>query len=337
MARIVVIEDDPGTRTIVSTILAKVGHGVHQAADGQQGLAVIEQISPDLVVTDVQMPHIDGMEVLRKLRADERFAALPVIMLTSMDDGPAMMNSMAEGADDYITKPCKASALIEAVHAQLARTGALSAQAPNLATSTGASVRGLPSASLLVAEIRNIAELRTQLTLADIQTLKDNLRAELADAANLHHCMSITLVAEHVVAVFADVGPGTPKPNHTERAALTLLSWMAASTRMCERLLTINGTILTAAPQLGFMLHSGAVQLMDHTATAPGRPPSPLGDALTQILRLRNGIPAVSWSTIITQQALAHIASMLRIGAHERVAIGDAYLDVFAVLGRQKA
>lgn len=119
MARIVVMEDDVGTRMLVTGILRKVGHTVYEAADGVQGLDLVRQHLPQLVVCDLQMPQMDGTQVLLNLRADPRFTNLPVIFLTGVDDGPAMMSIMTQGASDYIVKPCKASALVEAVNAQL--------------------------------------------------------------------------------------------------------------------------------------------------------------------------------------------------------------------------
>jgi DNA-binding response OmpR family regulator len=343
MAHIVVMEDDAGTRLIVSGILRKVGHTVHEAVDGVQGLALVEQIKPDLVVSDVQMPQMNGMQVLRSLRADSRFAQTPVILLTGIDDGPAMMRSMEQGAQDYIIKPCKASALIDAVNAQLrSASAALHGHAGDPAaamplgqtnTQSGGTVRGLPLASLVLAELRNANALSIELGPADWLAFKHSLMAELANSAQLAHALTMALVGDHVLAVFADTGPGTPKRTHAQRAAQTLLAWSSEANQICGRMLTLNKSSLRTLPQLAFSLHAGAVQLLDNSVQAPGLPPTPMGDALTQLLRLRGGIPVVPWPMVATAQALALLPGALRIGAQERVMLSNTALDVYAVLG----
>ena len=119
MALIVVIEDDAGTRLLVSQVLKKEGHEVMAAEDGVKGLALIREHRPTLVVSDVQMPLMDGFEVLDQIRSDDTLAATAVILLTSLQDRSSMRQGMSTGADDYLTKPFAPQELREAVSAQL--------------------------------------------------------------------------------------------------------------------------------------------------------------------------------------------------------------------------
>lgn len=105
MPLIVVIEDDAGTRLLISQVLKKEGLQVVTAEDGVQGLALIHQHKPDLVVSDVQMPLMDGFEVLDQVRNDPALAATAVILLTSLQDRSYILLGMTTGANDYLTKP----------------------------------------------------------------------------------------------------------------------------------------------------------------------------------------------------------------------------------------
>ena len=104
MAEILVIDDDVSLREVVRFILADAGHDVATAENGEQGLERIAEQMPDLVLTDIQMPGIDGMEVLRRLREDLG-AALPVIVLTAHGTVEQAVAAMKLGATTYLLKP----------------------------------------------------------------------------------------------------------------------------------------------------------------------------------------------------------------------------------------
>ncbi|RYY57419.1 MAG: response regulator [Comamonadaceae bacterium] len=119
MALIVLMEDDAATRTLVSSVLKKDGHEVLAADNGQDGLDLILQHQPALVISDVQMPRMNGFEVLAAVRQEGAVASTPVILLTSLQERAHMRIGMTSGADDYITKPFRPGELRDAVAAQL--------------------------------------------------------------------------------------------------------------------------------------------------------------------------------------------------------------------------
>jgi two-component system response regulator ChvI len=121
MAKITLIDDDENIVASVSLALESHGHTVKALHDGAAGLASLEQDPPDLVILDVKMPRMDGMEVLRRLR---QTSALPVIILTSKDEEIDEILGFNLGADDYIHKPFSQRLLIERVKAVLRRAGA---------------------------------------------------------------------------------------------------------------------------------------------------------------------------------------------------------------------
>ncbi|MEI8254489.1 MAG: response regulator [Deltaproteobacteria bacterium] len=102
---ILVIDDDPDILKLVRTALRSQGHEVLTAANGIEGLEAAEQHRPDVIVTDVMMPGMDGWELVRQLRAQAQFGLVPVIFLTALGSGTDHVRGFGLGADDYVAKP----------------------------------------------------------------------------------------------------------------------------------------------------------------------------------------------------------------------------------------
>ncbi|WP_413229905.1 response regulator transcription factor [Kitasatospora purpeofusca] len=122
--RVLVIDDDPTVAEVVAGYLARAGHHVDHAADGPQGLALARAHRPDLVVLDLMLPGIDGLEVLRRLRGHDAGAQLPVVMLTARGDEADRILGLELGADDYVTKPFSPRELVLRVQSVLRRSRA---------------------------------------------------------------------------------------------------------------------------------------------------------------------------------------------------------------------
>ncbi|MEL6481452.1 MAG: response regulator transcription factor [Pseudomonadota bacterium] len=116
---ILVVDDDPHIRDVVAFALGKAGHAVETAADGAEALGMIEAGAPDLVVLDINMPEMDGLELCRQLR---RGSDLPILFLSSRDDEIDRVVGLELGADDYVTKPFSPRELTARVAAILKRT-----------------------------------------------------------------------------------------------------------------------------------------------------------------------------------------------------------------------
>lgn len=117
--RILVIEDDPSVRTLLERGLAYEGYLVEAAEDGETGLEIARDRPADLIVLDVMLPGIDGLEVLRRLRSVDD--DLPVILLTARDRPEHQVEGLEAGADDYVTKPFSFDVLLARVRTQLRR------------------------------------------------------------------------------------------------------------------------------------------------------------------------------------------------------------------------
>ncbi len=120
MAQILVIEDEDALRQILVDELQEAGHTVRHAIDGADGLAAILAQRPDLVVSDITMPNMTGLELLRTLRADHQgFGDLPFVFLSALSDKEAVLTGLSLGADDYVTKPCDFDILLGKVNSRL--------------------------------------------------------------------------------------------------------------------------------------------------------------------------------------------------------------------------
>jgi two-component system response regulator MtrA len=117
-ARILLVEDDPSIREVTALGLTAAGFGVSTAADGAEGVERWRAEQPDLVLLDVMLPRLDGLEVLRAIR---REATTPVVMLTARADTIDVVVGLESGADDYVRKPFEMPELVARVRAALRR------------------------------------------------------------------------------------------------------------------------------------------------------------------------------------------------------------------------
>jgi two-component system phosphate regulon response regulator PhoB len=102
---ILVIEDEEDILAVIHYNLAREGYRVTSRTTGEEGLQAAREASPDLVVLDLMLPGIDGMEVCRRLRKDPATARIPVVMLTAKGEEADIVGGLEMGADDYVTKP----------------------------------------------------------------------------------------------------------------------------------------------------------------------------------------------------------------------------------------
>jgi len=116
--RILVVDDDANASRLVKLYLQKDGYSVMVAADGREALEVARDKKPDLIVLDLMMPHVDGLEVCRRLRQE---SDVPIIMLTARTTDADKLTGLDMGADDYVTKPFSPGELAARVRAVLRR------------------------------------------------------------------------------------------------------------------------------------------------------------------------------------------------------------------------
>ncbi len=126
MAKVLVVDDEPNIREVIGLYLRGEGYNVLSAADGEEGLDLYRRGRPDLVVLDLILPKLDGLEVCRRMQAERR---VPVIMLTARGEQADRILGISAGADDYVVKPFRPRELMARVAALLRETEARADQA----------------------------------------------------------------------------------------------------------------------------------------------------------------------------------------------------------------
>jgi diguanylate cyclase (GGDEF)-like protein len=144
--KLLVVDDDPFIARLLEIELAAAGYQVRVANDGQQAIDLVAEDPPDLVITDVMMPHVDGFELTRSLRQDPRTATISVIILTARGLSADKLEGFAIGADDYIVKPFDTPELLARVRGVLRRKREMKDESP---------LTGLPGNNRVQEEIES--------------------------------------------------------------------------------------------------------------------------------------------------------------------------------------
>ncbi len=117
--RILIVDDNEANRDILRTRLRPQGYELMEAADGEEALSIARRYHPDLILLDVMMPKIDGIEVCRQLKSDADLPFIPIILVTAKADTKDIVAGLDAGADEYLTKPVNQSALVARVKSML--------------------------------------------------------------------------------------------------------------------------------------------------------------------------------------------------------------------------
>jgi DNA-binding NtrC family response regulator len=156
-SRILVIDDEEGVRTFVAESLERDGHEVVQAEDGERGLAAAREEPFDVVITDLKMPKVDGMTVVRTLRAED--ADVELVVLTAHGDVASAVEAMKLGVYDYLQKPLPSpSAVRDLVKGALARRAQLAPKDVSQKTAGSPLTFGAPSMAPVVAALTKVAK-----------------------------------------------------------------------------------------------------------------------------------------------------------------------------------
>jgi two-component system, OmpR family, KDP operon response regulator KdpE len=119
-SRVLVVDDEPQITRVLRTVLSSQGYQVRTAAEGEAALSNFTEWRPELVITDLYMPHMDGVELCRRIRAVSK---VPIIVLSVKGEERSKVEALDSGADDYVTKPFGIDELLARVRAALRRSG----------------------------------------------------------------------------------------------------------------------------------------------------------------------------------------------------------------------
>ena len=202
---VLVVEDDPANRAMLQHVLAAEGYRVSTAEDGESAVRIVATTRPDLVLLDVGLPRLDGLEVTRRLRGDLRMATLPILLLTGQSD---VVEGLSAGADDFIRKPVARPELIARIRSALRLRRALV---------------GMEAAHAIVAALANAVEAKDGPTEQHCERLAI-LAARLGRRLDLP---DTELDAVTYGALLHDIGKiGVPDGVLTKPAVLTPEEWV---------------------------------------------------------------------------------------------------------------
>jgi two-component system KDP operon response regulator KdpE len=128
-AKILIVDDEPQITRVLRTALSTQGYSLQVAANGVEGMAIVHEWQPDLVITDVSMPHMNGIELCREIRA---VSQIPILVLSVRNHDQVKIEALDAGADDYVTKPFSIQELQARVRAQLRRSAAAADELPQV-------------------------------------------------------------------------------------------------------------------------------------------------------------------------------------------------------------
>jgi CheY-like chemotaxis protein len=368
MAQIVVMEDDAGTRVLIASVLKKDGHEVLAAEDGLQGLALLRAETPDLVISDVQMPGLNGFDVVAQMRKDPKLAGIPVILLTSLQERAHMRIGMTTGADDYITKPFRAAELRQAVDAQLNKRAvretlqamavdtavniALDEQKHELAklyearlaaelserwpTAGADGDERIAGATVLFADIPNYARLAAELDAAELAELVRKFYGNANDTVHLFGARMMCFVGEGLLAVF-EPQADTKTVNHTLRAMRAALG-LVESARGVQAFITARDpSRVLPRFEASVAVHAGDVAITRLADPLHGTQSQflPVGEAASTTMLLQKKARELGWHIAASVDAARGVMGAVRTGARSLVPLPgrEAPLDVVEVLG----
>jgi diguanylate cyclase (GGDEF)-like protein len=227
--RVLVIDDDRNLRKIISTNLELAGFDVETAADGREGLERIEEVLPDLVLLDLMMPHMDGYEVARRIRAhvNPTIAHVPIIILTARGETEDKLRGFDAGADDYVTKPFGPQELIARVRAKIRRVEVDSSLSP---------LTRLPGNLAIETELRR--RLATGEAFAVLYLDLDNFKAFNDVYGFTHGDEAIQLVARITTDVVHRIGAPADFVGHIGGDDFIVVTQSALGEQMAKDIIT---------------------------------------------------------------------------------------------------
>jgi adenylate cyclase len=283
---ILVVDDNPDNRQLLKDIVASMGHTAIAGVDGEETLRLTHEHMPDLIVLDVNMPGMNGFEVLRRLKTDPKTNSIPVLMLTALNAAEHRVQGLEIGADDYLTKPFNPRELIERIRTRLRQkeqTDSLRSQQQIIRVTferfvAPAVVEQLlrdPGKVVLGGRLQEITVLFADLE--GFTSMSEHMEPEkVLGILNRYHTLMVNLIREQGGTIDKFVGDGlmalynTPleQPDHALRAVQTALGIRDALAKFHDDLdaefrMSVNIGIHSGSAIVG---NVGAPDLMNFTA-----------------------------------------------------------------------
>jgi class 3 adenylate cyclase len=342
--KILVIDDESGIRNNILLMLKVERFAAVGAENGRVGLDMARSYLPNLILCDVNMPEMDGFQVLEALRADERLADTPFVFLTALDDRANQRRGMNLGADDYLTKPFTRNELMAAVTARLRKhetssqalttrllseKNALTERFRNAIagqeTVPVAEARPAPGeiageiaeATVLFTDIRNFTTYSELLTASEI--------AEFLNAYLERACAPVLACGGRILKFLGDgflalfePGHADSQGSHAKRALRAAVAIQLASLRFREWIELRHPS--RGLPEFcsGVGVHSGEV-LICKVGTSEHEELTAIGDSVNVASRLEGQTKELGWAIVASDASVAAAGAGVSIGARQHV------------------
>ncbi len=363
MTSVLIVEDDDDIRNNVARLLKLEGYETLAAADGRTGLEAARRSRPDVVITDVGMPGMDGFALVEAIRAEPNLAATSVMLLTALDDRASMRRGMTAGADDYLAKPFTRAELLEALAGLLKKKGrieqhirsAVQEREEHLRRAFTATLGGaeladrfgpqvptdavadqVVQATVLFSDIRNFTSLAEKLSSPEVAELLTGYFERICEPVLKNGGRHLKFIGDGLMCVFGPAAPGAfplPASRRAVSAALGMVlaahefrAWMGE--RFAERGLP--------AFAIGVGLHAGEVTLC-RLGTARVKETTPIGDTVNVAARLEAASKELGWTVVASAAVLQEAGEGIQTGGMTSLGVRgkNGFVDVAEIIGLQ--
>ena len=353
--KILVVEDEASIRLNLTLMLKGEGYELDSAENGRAGIEHAKSFAPDLIISDVMMPELDGFGMLDALRGDPRFADTPFIFLTALNDKTSMRRGMNLGADDFLNKPFTRDELIDAVNSRLKKyenaarslaerliagndelkrwyresiSGA-NAERPLTFAETAGLTGKMTEATVLFADVRNFTTYSERLTAGQI--------AELLNAYFEAVCQPIVrnggriakLIGDGIMVVF-EPREEDGEDNHARRAVRAGLGIVLAANAFggwFKRHFDLSGLPDFAT---GVGIHTG--ELMEVRIGPPGAEDlTVVGDSVNVASRLEGQTKELGWPVVASTATISMAGSLVSTGESRLLELRGRHIPVEAL------
>jgi class 3 adenylate cyclase len=347
IGHVLVVDDDALNRRMVTATLARDGHRATAVTNGEEALDAIREDPPDVVLLDLEMPGIDGIEVLERIKRDEAFRHLPVIMISGVEDHDTVIRCLEMGADDFLPKPFDAAILRARINAGLDRKalhdlerdrvrGIFTRFLPeplvdDVLARTDGDARITPellTGTVLFGDLRGFTSFAERLPVDEVIEVLNTYLTLMSDAVLDHGGTLIDYMGDGIMAAF-----GAPVANerHADQAV------DAARSMAGEQLAVFNawlhGTDRDVSFRMGIGVNSGPV--MSGSVGSPRRLDyAVIGDTTNTASRIESMTKDVEYPVLFSEQTKRSLDRVpddaVHVGAHE-VRGRNAKIDLWAL------
>jgi|JI10StandDraft_1071094.scaffolds.fasta_scaffold26701_3 serine/threonine-protein kinase PpkA len=359
MTTVLIVEDDDAIRSNITRLLRLEGFEIVSAVNGREGLERMRQTLPDLVVSDVSMPEMDGFAMLEAVRADRMLSTIPVLFLTALDDRASMRRGMTAGADDYLAKPFTRVELLDAIQGLLKKRQrvadtvqtAVSAHEESLRLAFARSLGGAASerfgldapmgavtdrvihATVLFSDIRNFTALAERLSSQEVAELLSVYFERVCEPILKNGGRHLKFIGDGLMAVFSETLSGSPLS--AARRAVSAALAMALATHEFRSWLRKRFADRGLPPfAIGVGLHAGEVTLCS-LGTIHNKEVTPIGDTVNTAARLESSSKDLGWTVVASSSVLAQAGEGVQTGGMTSLEVRGKhhFVDVAEIIG----